>query len=262
MTGAPSRVRALAERLYPDYQTESDLLHEVITHQLPESGRVLDVGCGGGELFPHDYRSDGRPVIGLDLDPALVDNPLLDAAVWGSVDAMPFDDATFDLIYSRYVLEHLPEPEATFAEVARVLRPGGTFVVLTPNRRHYVSIIARLTPHVFHRAFNASRGRAEEDTFPTLYRANSRGKLRALARSAGLREAEARMIETRPNYLMFSVPTFLMGVAYERMVSATSLLAGLRVNILATYEKPFTQDEVEEDDGASRSRGEVIDETG
>jgi len=233
------RVQRLAERLYPGYQSESAALDAAIRRHLPADGAVLDLGCGGGRLYPYDYRAPGRRVVGVDLDPALWENERVDGGVYASAEALPFAPGSFGLVYSRYVFEHLPDPARVFAEAARVLRPGGRLVVLTPNVWHYVAVISRMTPDWFHKRFNArARGRKAEDSFPTLYRANSRRRLRALARGAGLDEVEVRMLETRPNYLMWNVVPFLAGVAYERVVNATPLLRDLRVNVLGVYGKP------------------------
>jgi SAM-dependent methyltransferase len=234
-----TNVQSLVTRFYPNYRSESERLHDAMTSYLRPDSVVLDLGCGGGKLFPRDYRAPGRRVVGVDLDPAIRENPLLDERHLASIDDLPLPDASVDLVYSRYVMEHVERPEAVFAEVARVLRPGGVFIVLTPNLRHYVSAISRLTPEAFHKFFNArARGRRAEDTFPTAYRANTPAALRALARGAGMAELELRMIETRPNYLMWATLPFLAGVAYERLVNSTELLKGFRVNILGVYGRP------------------------
>jgi SAM-dependent methyltransferase len=232
-------VNSLATRWYSDHRTESDLLHGTISSYLRPDSVVLDLGCGAGRLFPRDYRAPGRRVIGVDLDPAIWKNPLLGERHLASIDQLPLADASVDIVYSRYVMEHVEDPASVFAEVSRVLRPGGVFIVLTPNLWHYVSAISRMTPEGFHKRFNArARGRPSEDTFPTTYRANTRGALRKLARGAGMDEVALRMIETRPNYLMWAAVPFLAGVAYERLVNATELLSRFRVNILGVYGVP------------------------
>ena len=52
------------------------------------------------------------------------------------IDTYPFPDNHFDLIFSKSVIEHLREPDFLFEEVHRVLKPGGTFVCLTPSWKH------------------------------------------------------------------------------------------------------------------------------
>jgi SAM-dependent methyltransferase len=170
-------------------------------------------------------------VVGVDLDPRVMQNPLLDEGVVADITDLPFADNSFDLAFSIFVLEHLPDPAKMVRELRRVLRPGGLFLAITPNRYHYVAMISALTPVSFHKWFNKRRGRAEDDTFPTCYRLNSRRDVRQ-ALVPQFQIEELTMIEVQPNYLTFSTPTFLLGAAYERLVNSTSWLAGFRVNII------------------------------
>ena len=122
--------------------------------------------------------------------------------------------------------------------MARVLKPGGRFLVKTPNKRHYVPLIARLTPLRFHRFFNRLRGREVEDTFPTRYRANSARDFERLAESAGLQLKDVSLIEGRPEYLRISALTYLFGIAYERLVNRFAGLRGFRVLLIGEFQKP------------------------
>lgn len=232
-------VRDWQEKLYPpasrlDPQTE--FLTTLEDFIRPEH-HVLDLGAGAGELSRYQFRGRVRRMVGIDLDKRVAQNPLLDEGVVGDVCHLPFADQSFDVAFAIYVLEHLADPAQFTREVSRVLKPGGVFICLTPNRMHYVPLIASLTPFAFHQWYNKLRGREEEDTFPTLYRLNSRRALRRHFGIAGCSPAQVRMIEPQPNYLMFSTPTFLAGTAYERLVNATEWLSGLRVNIIGAYRK-------------------------
>ncbi len=235
-----SLVARLDRRLYPGVTDNWDdvLFRERILAELRPEMVVLDVGAGSG-LVPHmNFRGRCAHIVGIDPDERVAENAFLDEAHVGFADSLPFEDERFDLVFSDNVLEHLDEPARVFAEVGRVLKPGGRFLVKTPNKHHYVAWIATLTPHAFHRFFNALRGRPETDTFPTRYRANSPGTLRRLAANAGLDVIAIDLIESRPEYLRITWPTYLVGWAYERLVNSASFLAPLRVLLTATFQKP------------------------
>jgi SAM-dependent methyltransferase len=232
-------VAAWQSRLYPQPEIVDGYQHfltELERHVTPRSV-VLDIGAGAGELNSYVLKGRVQRMVGVDLDPRVTTNPLLDEGVLAEAGALPFADSTFDIAFSVYVLEHIARPEQFIAEVRRVLKPGGVFIALTPNRWHYVPMIAALTPMSFHRWFNERRGRAADDTFPTFYRMNSRGAQRRLFEAADFETLGLTMLETQPNYLKFSTPTFLAGVVYERLVNGSKLLADLRVNIISAFRK-------------------------
>ena len=110
---------------------------------------VLDLGCGFGRHAFEAARRGGR-VIALDagVDEVngvvatfaamaeageLSEERVATGVVQGDALALPFADATFDRVICSEVLEHLPADEAAMAELARVLRPGGTMAVTVPR---------------------------------------------------------------------------------------------------------------------------------
>lgn len=92
----------------------------------PQPGeRVLDLGCGCGldlGVARQLVGPQGRAV-GVDLTPEML--ALADAGVQARIEALPFADGAFDLALSNGVLNLVPDKAAAFAEIARVLRPGG-----------------------------------------------------------------------------------------------------------------------------------------
>ena len=108
--------------------------------------RVLDMGCGGGRHAFALYRR-GAHVVALDLDAAElkdvagmfaaiapeVPEGATAQAIRGSAYELPFADASFDKIIAAEVLEHLPEDTRAMAELARVLKPGGSIAVTVPR---------------------------------------------------------------------------------------------------------------------------------
>ena len=230
----------LDSKLYPDYDDNWDdiLFRQTILGLLTPSSEVLDVGAGAGIVSQMNFMGHAGNICGIDLDTRVQKNPHLHEGRVASGEDIPYPDNSFDLVFSDNVLEHLDNPAAVFSEVMRVLRPGGSFLVKTPNKWHYVATIARLTPHRFHQFVNRARGRSVEDTFPTRYRANSRRTLTKLAEKSGLRVREIQLIEGRPEYLRMNAITYVLGWLYESVVNAVGFLAMFRVLIIARLDKP------------------------
>ena len=107
--------------------------------------RVLDVATGTG-LVAREAAAivgDARRVVGLDPSPGMLRQArrlLGIPATLGAGEALPCRDASFDFLSLGYALRHLADLTVTFAEFARVLRPGGTVLVLEltrpPSRAH------------------------------------------------------------------------------------------------------------------------------
>jgi len=144
-----------------------------------------------------------------------------------------------DLVISRSVLEHLETPRLFFRELWHILKPESKFIFLTPSRWDYASILVRLIPNRFHgEVVRRTEGRDEGDTFPTFYRANSDGTLKALAKGAGLKIVTLSHLGQYPSYLMFNPFLFLLGTVYGRIVRRFSLLKGARGWILGIVQAP------------------------
>jgi SAM-dependent methyltransferase len=228
--------RALAH-YYTDYEGEiAPFLRMIIRHCKPDSV-VVDAGCGYA-TFATPWHQFCRRLIGMDVSPRIRENSWVGHRVRGDLYQLPLLGNSVDLVIMRYVMEHLERPAEALREAARVLRPGGKLVLLTPNRRHYVCLVARLIPHWFHCWIFARHGRFAQDVFPSRYRANTPHLLCEVARQAGFGVTEMELLEGPPWYLGWFWPAFMLGIAYERLVNRFEALAGLKVSMLATFEKP------------------------
>lgn len=99
-------------------------------------GKVLDVGCGIGDMLKYRSRT-----IGVDINPATVkfckDSGL--DAVFMKKDRLPFSNEVFDGIVLDNVLEHIENPLPLLAEINRVLKKNGTLIIGVPGRKGYES---------------------------------------------------------------------------------------------------------------------------
>jgi ubiquinone/menaquinone biosynthesis C-methylase UbiE len=100
--------------------------------------RVLDAGCGTGHTGLAFARLAAE-VVAVDLTEAMLDQGRQLAAErglanitfqHGDVEQLPFPDASFDIVASRYSAHHYPHPQVALREFARVLRPGGAFLLV------------------------------------------------------------------------------------------------------------------------------------
>lgn len=229
----------LRKRYYSHLPHPYQLFEDAAARLLPASGGVLlDAGCGRGVPVLRKYLGRCERLIGVDLVeftdvPAGIETYRTDLAT------LPLADASVDLIISRSVFEHLVEPAAVYAEMARVLRPGGRILFLTANMWDYGTLVARMVPNRFHaKVVKAVEGRDEQDTFPTAYRSNTRADVQRLAGGAGLRVQAFEYLSQYPNYLMFSGVAFFLGMCYEKVIARFDALRVLRGWILVTLVKP------------------------
>lgn len=223
-----------------DRNWDDAMFRERILRRLRPDSVCLDYGAGRGNVVQMNFKGQAARVAGIDPEPEVLGNPYLDDARVLDLDTntIPYDDASFDLVFADNVMEHVQDPARVLAEIARVLKPGGLFLAKTPNRRHYMPTIARITPTSFHRFYNRLRGRESVDTFPTVYAVNTRDDVRRYAADAGLETAAVEFVEGRPEYLRISALTYLVGMVYERLVNASRLLEPLRCVMFFELRKP------------------------
>lgn len=147
--------------------------------------RALDFGCGyGGKTLA--YAKDSGSVAGIEPFPQMIEFAERARKAWGVKNAefkvctqaeIPYADASFDIVVSHDVLEHVDNPQQSMAEIARVLKPGGEAFIVCPVYdgavSHHLDYVSRLPglhwlfpPTVLVRAVNRLLGSGRFNTNP------------------------------------------------------------------------------------------------
>lgn len=211
----------------PGWEPATARYQRRVAGYLTPDARVLDLGCGRGGIV--ERLGGGGHWCGADPDERSLREhrtPALLRACAGA-ERLPFADGVFDLVAASWVLEHLPDPAQTLREVARVLRPGGRFIFLTPNARHPLPWLGQRLGRVQRTLVPWVYGRAAADAFPTYYRANTAEALAQLAVQAGLGLTWLDWVGD-PSYLAWNGPTFALAVGLEWLLPAVHLVGECR----------------------------------
>ncbi|TDI29994.1 MAG: glycosyltransferase [Acidobacteria bacterium] len=174
------------------------VIRQVESVTLLQGRRLLDIGCGLGTLLLEAGRH-GASALGIEPDPrslvlsrhrlAREGGPAV-GVVAAVGESLPLADASCDVVTCCSVLEHVEDPRAVLAEVARVLKPGGWLYLGVPNalnfqERHYKVFMPPRTPRFLARLYLRLRGR--DPAFLGTLHEMTPGRARALVQAAGLK---------------------------------------------------------------------------
>jgi ubiquinone/menaquinone biosynthesis C-methylase UbiE len=220
--------REWTRRLYQRYMPGEPDAYTTFIHladsSCPEGGRVVDLGCGKEEYLSCLVEKAGE-VVG-------VDERCLQGSYHHHLQAdlnrkIPLREESVDLAASKFLLEHLEDPQRFLREVHRILRASGRLVLMTPNVLYYPYglnlLLSRfLAQETRMRLVQAFSGRPADDIFPVHYRCNTPKRMREQLERAGF---EITHMDTYSDYLVSAVarPLGAAAVAYEKMTRKLGL---------------------------------------
>lgn len=180
----------------------------------PPAVVVLDAGCGRNSALARHRARIGR-FVGVDIHaPAPGALPYLDefATVDLCATSDAFPPATFDVVLSSFTVEHFADPDVAFANLARWLRPGGTLVVTTVNRRHpFVAAYLRM-PDGLRRRIQPVVKASAADAHPLVGACNDPLALREALAGAGYEEIRIETVGHLARAWGRRLPTFALGL--------------------------------------------------
>ena len=202
-----------------------------IVERVGVGGDLLEVGCGTG-LIMNRVQSFAKSVRGIDISPGMLEHARkrgLDVQE-GSATELPFEDESFDVVYSFKVLAHVPDIDRALAEMARVTRPGGHVVFDTYNRDSMRYLIKRVWgPQKTSQTF-------DEGAITTRFDSPEQARERARAIGQVVDSAGIRVVTAHPAVLRLPVVSGLTErVEWALMDSPMSRFAGF---LVLTVRKP------------------------
>jgi SAM-dependent methyltransferase len=196
---------------------------------------VLDAGCGEsttlGECQPQLTK-----LVGIDpIRSAIAVNPFERQKAQGTLESLPFADATFAAIYSDSVFEHIDDPRRVTSEMFRVLKPGGKVLINTNSVFNPFMFPNKILTINQRERMKQKLGIESEGTFPAPYRINTRRRMVRYLKLAGFTDIKIYRWGVPAMYhpKWFLVLQLLMELAAE-----TPLFSGLKHRLLATAVKP------------------------
>ncbi len=187
-------------RLAFGYFTPDDYYEALLAKLINPGCLWADVGCGR-DLFASNpalaavLAQRCRVLFGVDPDDNIKDNPYLTESFQGTIEACG-PARQFDVITLRMVAEHITDPQRVVAKLGELARPGGLVIVYTPNKRSPMSVGTALLPFRLHQPLKSLLWATESpDTFPTVYRLNTRRDLRRDFSNAGFVEVLFRKLD-------------------------------------------------------------------
>lgn len=238
-----SAYEPLERLIAPGLRYSQDIYEEILSGLAKKTDRWLDLGCGHRILSEWREKQEEelfkscKMVVGLDFDhSSLKRHRSIQLRVRGNIRQLPFANEEFDLVSANMVVEHLEHPEAQFKEIQRILKPGGQFLLHTPNFLGYQTILARLFPEwLKRRIIFLLEGRKAEDVFKTYYRANTERRITHIASATGFQIVRIRKIVTSAEFALI-LPLAIVELLWIRILMMPPF-GSLRSNLIAVLRK-------------------------
>jgi SAM-dependent methyltransferase len=196
-----------------NYDLTSDRRRILVRLLIKECGkrqhpiRALDIGCGTGiseeegvnAEYLRAFRAHVDELWGVEPDESVTPtHGLIDHFQHATLEAAKLPENYFDIAYSYFVMEHVENPALFLQHVFRCLRPGGVYIFITPNGRHYFTKIAKFLKavHLDELILRLVRGKSVAGYhYPVQYRVNTPRQIDRLASEQKFERPEYAFIE-------------------------------------------------------------------
>jgi len=238
-TSTTRKCKNIRDRIYDRDELPAAVFMRKVLKLISPECTLLDIGCGRKASFLRSLSARVKRAWGIDLE---ISESLVDGNIhimYGNAEDIPLEDDSVDLITTTNVVEHLRNPENVLLECRRILKPGGSLLILAPNKFHPPILLGRAFPHRVRQWADEVITETERiDVFPAYYKANSRRVLCRLGAATGLHVASAIYVSNHPEYFMFSTIAYRLAAVLERHLLQRTAFQYFRQSIFCHYIKP------------------------
>lgn len=217
-------------------KTTLDVYDAILSSLCSRDRILLDAGCGKKSMV-RKHSPCFRYSVGMDILPeAMMRNTGFSAFVSGDASNLPFKDEAFDVVVSQWMIEHIGKIDEVVHEFGRVLKKGGSLVVVSNSKYHPMMFLSSILPTGLRDWMKSKIFPAyiEEDTFPTYYQFNALGDIDRLMKQAGFEKKYASYLGAP--FFLFNRFLFKISELYER-VTDIRFLRFMKMHVLVHYVK-------------------------
>jgi SAM-dependent methyltransferase len=198
--------------ILPDEPAVDEIVRARIRSYARDKGRIHILEAGCGRRWPYRFDDVDFVLTGVDVDAQALrirreERQDLHRAVLGDLRTVAFDQHSFDIIYSAYVLEHVPQTERVLLNFLDWIKPGGLIILKFPDRDSVYGFITRITPHRAHIVYKRylagkpNAGKPGFGPYPTVHEPIiGRARFESFARAHGLTAEAAYGYGTLPRF--------------------------------------------------------------
>ena len=149
---------------------EEEVLLEILDNNSPAGSKVLDIGCGSGEIA-RVINEKGYAVSGIDFSPVAIElarKQGINSHLADLDSGIPFDDNTFDIVWAGDVIEHVFDPIFLLNEINRVLVPSGQLLCTIPYDLNIATRLRVFFGHSYQENVYREYGQYKHHTFFSL----------------------------------------------------------------------------------------------
>lgn len=192
--------------------------------RIPRPRRVLDIGCGGGvaqdRSAPARIRAEVEELWGIEPDPKMPKPDYISNYQHALMETAKIPENSIDFAYSCLVMEHVGDPEKFMRALHRCLKPGGEYLFMTMNARHYFVRIASTlkTLRVDEAALRLARGKqtVEEYHYPVTYCFNDERSIAKICSACGFEAPRFGYVEFGGPAAYFPGPSKILVSAMDK----------------------------------------------